>query len=150
MGNNPLESEVFERTYVKKKENESDTDVWVEKRVERTFVRGSIISTVYGRDSRNDVRRLMSGLEGIGSSCQAEALDGVSIAGMLAQIAKLTAALEESERRRVAEQKSMSATIQQIQEQVLNLARRPTATSSPAEGIDDDSEEEDDYIDCTP
>ncbi|WMV18382.1 hypothetical protein MTR67_011767 [Solanum verrucosum] len=35
------------------------------------------------------------GLEDIGSSHQAEALDGVPFAGMLAQIAKLTATLEE-------------------------------------------------------
>ncbi|KAG5616327.1 hypothetical protein H5410_016151 [Solanum commersonii] len=45
---------------------------------------------------------------GIGSSRQAEALDGVQIAAMLDQIAKLTAALAQSEWRRVAEQESMS------------------------------------------
>ncbi|KAG5580125.1 hypothetical protein H5410_050752 [Solanum commersonii] len=54
--------------------------------------------------SRNDVRRLQSDLEDIGSSRQAEALDGVQIAAMLDQIAKLTMALAESERNRVAEQ----------------------------------------------
>ncbi|XP_049346719.1 uncharacterized protein LOC125811260 [Solanum verrucosum] len=47
-------------------------------------------------------------LEGIGSSRQAEALDGVQIAAMSDQIAKLTAALAESERRKVAEQESMN------------------------------------------
>ncbi|WMV09072.1 hypothetical protein MTR67_002457 [Solanum verrucosum] len=82
----PIEPEVFKKTYVRKKENESDPNVWVEERAERTF----------------------SGLEGIGSSRQAETLDGVQIAAMSAQIAKLTAALAESERRKVAEQESMS------------------------------------------
>ncbi|KAG5598973.1 hypothetical protein H5410_030343 [Solanum commersonii] len=47
----------------------------------------------YGLGSRNDVRHLHSGLEGIGSSRQAEALDGVQIAAMSDQIAKLTATL---------------------------------------------------------
>ncbi|WMV33727.1 hypothetical protein MTR67_027112 [Solanum verrucosum] len=77
------------------------------------------------------------------------ALDGVQIAAMSAQIAQLTSALAESERRRVAEQQSMSATVQQIKEQVLNLAHRPT-TSSPVEDTDDDSDDDDDFVDCTP
>ncbi|WMV58436.1 hypothetical protein MTR67_051821 [Solanum verrucosum] len=77
----PIEPEVFKKTHVRKKENESDPDVWVEERAERTLL----------------------GLEGIGSSRQAEALDGVQIASMSAQIAKLTAVLAESKRRRVAE-----------------------------------------------
>ncbi|WMV07879.1 hypothetical protein MTR67_001264 [Solanum verrucosum] len=68
---------------------------------------------------------------------------------MSAQIEKLTVALQESERKRVAEQESISATVQQIKEQVLNLARRPTSHSSPAEGTDDDNEEDDHYIDYT-
>uniref|UniRef100_M1CU82 Transposase-associated domain-containing protein n=1 Tax=Solanum tuberosum TaxID=4113 RepID=M1CU82_SOLTU len=86
-------------------------------------------------------------LEGIGSSLQAEALDGVQIAAMSDQITKLTAALAESERRRVAEQASMSETVQQIKEQVMNLARRPT-TSAPDDT--DDESDEDDYVDLTP
>ena len=90
--------------------------------------------------------RLQSGLEGIGSSRQAEALDGVQIAAMSDQIAKLTAALAESERKRVAEQQNMSETVQQIKEQV-NLARRPT-TSAPDDT--DDESDEDDYVDLTP
>ncbi|WMV41992.1 hypothetical protein MTR67_035377 [Solanum verrucosum] len=68
---------------------------------------------------------------------------------MLAQIAQLTSALEESERRRVVEQQSMSATVQEIKEQVLNLARRPT-TSSPAKDTNDDSDEDGDFVDRTP
>ncbi|WMV49681.1 hypothetical protein MTR67_043066 [Solanum verrucosum] len=51
--------------------------------------------------------------------------------------------------KRVAEQESMSVTVQQIKEQVLNLARRPT-TSSPAEDTNNDSEKEDDFVHCTP
>ncbi|WMV58392.1 hypothetical protein MTR67_051777, partial [Solanum verrucosum] len=99
--------------------------------------------------SRNDVRRLQSDLEGIGSSRQAEALDGVQIAALSAQIAQLTSSLAESERRRVTEKQSMSATVQEIKEQVLNLARRPT-TSSPVEDTDDDSDEDGDFVDRTP
>ncbi|KAG5590822.1 hypothetical protein H5410_041336 [Solanum commersonii] len=55
-------------------------------------------------------------LEGIGSSRQAEAFDGVQIAAMSSQITKLTTTLADSERRRVAEQESMSETVQQIKE----------------------------------
>ncbi|KAG5589900.1 hypothetical protein H5410_040414 [Solanum commersonii] len=44
----------------------------------------------------------------VGGIHKAEALDGVQIATMLAQITKLTAALAKSERRRLAEQESMS------------------------------------------
>ncbi|WMV33625.1 hypothetical protein MTR67_027010 [Solanum verrucosum] len=79
------------------------------------------------------------GLEGIGSSRQAEALDGVQIAAMSAQIAQLTLALAESKQRRVVEQQSMSETIQQIKEQVMNLAHQPT-TSAP-EDTDDDNDD---------
>ncbi|WMV15247.1 hypothetical protein MTR67_008632, partial [Solanum verrucosum] len=117
MGCTPGVPEVFEKSHVKKKENESDPDVWVEKRAERTFV----------------------SLQGIGSSCQAEALDGVQIIAMSAQIAQLTSALTESERRRVAKQQNMSATVQQIKEQVPNIARLPTTSSAPEE-TDNDSE----------
>uniref|UniRef100_M1CXV8 Uncharacterized protein n=1 Tax=Solanum tuberosum TaxID=4113 RepID=M1CXV8_SOLTU len=53
----------------------------------------------------------------------------------------------DSERRRVAEQERMSETIQQIKEQVMNLARRPT-TSAPDDT--DDESDEDDYVEPTP
>ncbi|KAG5606761.1 hypothetical protein H5410_028253 [Solanum commersonii] len=86
-------------------------------------------------------------LRGIGSSRQVEVLDGVQITAMSNQIAKLTAALAESKRRRVAKQESMSETVQQIKEQVMNLARRPT-TSAPDDT--DDVSDEDDYVDLTP
>ncbi|WMV41351.1 hypothetical protein MTR67_034736 [Solanum verrucosum] len=102
MGLTPLVPEVFKKTHVKRKENESDLDVWVEERAEQTFIE------------------------------------------------KLIAALQESERKRVVEQESMSTTIKQIKKQVLNLAHRPTSASSPIEGTDDDREDDDDYIDCTP
>ncbi|WMV11915.1 hypothetical protein MTR67_005300 [Solanum verrucosum] len=92
--------------------------------------------------------QLQSSLEGIGSSRQIETLDGVQITAMSAQIAHLTSALIESERRREAEQRSMSAIVQQIKEQVLNLARRPT-TSAPKD-TNDSEDEEDDYVDLTP
>ncbi|WMV50474.1 hypothetical protein MTR67_043859 [Solanum verrucosum] len=76
--------------------------------------------------------------------------NNLQIAAMSAQIAQLTSALAESERRRVTEQQRKSATVQKIKEQVLNLARRPT-TFSPTEDTDDDSEEEeDDFVDATP
>uniref|UniRef100_M1DS65 Uncharacterized protein n=1 Tax=Solanum tuberosum TaxID=4113 RepID=M1DS65_SOLTU len=138
----PLVLEVFKKTHVNKKENVSDPDV--------KSGRGTHKSRVYSRGSRNDVRQLVSDLEGIGSSRQAEAINSVQIAALSAQIEKLTAALQESQRKRVAEQENVSATVQQIKEHVLNLARRPTSTSSPAEGTNDDSEEDDDYIDYTP
>ncbi|WMV26263.1 hypothetical protein MTR67_019648 [Solanum verrucosum] len=132
----PIEPEVFKKTRVRKKENESDLNVWAEERAERTFYVAENLDSsvqltpelstqiwkekvvgrtykgiVYGLGFRNDVRRLHSDLEGIGSSRQAEALNGVQIVAMSAQIAKLTVALAESERRRVAEQESMSETV---------------------------------------
>ncbi|WMV59567.1 hypothetical protein MTR67_052952 [Solanum verrucosum] len=121
---------------------ELSTQIWKEKVVGETHK-----GRCYGPGSHNDVRRLQSGLEGIGSSRQAEALDGVQIVAMSDQIAKFTAALAESERKRVAEQQSMSETVQQIKEQVMNLARRPT-TSAPDDT--DDESDEDDYVDLTP
>ncbi|WMV13692.1 hypothetical protein MTR67_007077 [Solanum verrucosum] len=90
---------------------ELSTQIWKEK-----VVGGTHKGRCYGLGSRNDVRRLQSGLEGIGSSRQAEALDGVQIAAMLDQIAKLTVALAELNRRRVAEQERMSEIVQQIKE----------------------------------
>uniref|UniRef100_M1B330 Uncharacterized protein n=1 Tax=Solanum tuberosum TaxID=4113 RepID=M1B330_SOLTU len=123
---------------------ELSTQIWTEK-----VVGGTHKGRVYGRGSRNDVRRHQSGLQGIGLSRQAETLDGVQIAAMSVQIAQPTSSLINSEQRRVAEQQSMSAPVHQIKKQVLNLARRPI-TSSPAEDIDDDSEEEDDCVDRTP
>ncbi|WMV25022.1 hypothetical protein MTR67_018407, partial [Solanum verrucosum] len=121
---------------------ELSTQIWKEK-----VVGGTHKGRYYGLGSRNDVRRLQSGLEGIGSSRQAETLDGVQIAAMSAQIAKLIAALAKSDQRRVAEQESMRETVQQIKEQVMNLARRPT-TSSPDDT--DDESYEDDYVEPTP
>ena len=102
---------------------------------------------VYGRGYRNDVKRYQSWLEGIGSSRQAETLDGVYINVMSAQIAQLTLVLGESEKTKVVEQQSMSDTVQDIKEKVLNLARWLT-TSSPKDT--DDNEEEDDFVDATP
>ncbi|KAH0723904.1 hypothetical protein KY289_006948 [Solanum tuberosum] len=114
LGHTPIKPEVFKKTHVRKKENESDPDVWVEERAEQTFiwkekvVGGTHKGRCYGLGSRNDVRRLQSGLEGIGLSRQAEALNGVQIAAMLDQIAKLTTAPAKSEQRRVTEQQSMT------------------------------------------
>lgn len=42
----------------------------------------------------------------------------------------------------------MNETIQQIKEQVLNLARQPTILAF--EETDDNSEEEEDFVDVTP
>ncbi|WMV24020.1 hypothetical protein MTR67_017405 [Solanum verrucosum] len=94
---------------------ELSTQIWKEK-----VVGGTHKGRCYGLGSRNDVRRLQSGLE---------------------------AALAESKRKRVAEQQSMSETVQQIKEQVMNLARRPT-TSAPDDT--DDESDEDNYVDLTP
>ncbi|WMV50904.1 hypothetical protein MTR67_044289 [Solanum verrucosum] len=121
---------------------ELSTQIWKEK-----VVGGTHKGRCYGLGSRNNVRCLQSGLEGIGSSRQAEALNDVQIAAMSDQITKLTAALAELERKRVAEQQSMSETVQQIKEQVMNLARRLT-TSAPDDT--DDESDEDDYVDLTP
>uniref|UniRef100_M0ZL22 Uncharacterized protein n=1 Tax=Solanum tuberosum TaxID=4113 RepID=M0ZL22_SOLTU len=83
------------------------------------------------------------------SSSQVEALDGVQIAAMSDQIAKLTVALAESERRKVAEQESMSKTVHQIQKQVMNLAHG-TTTSAPEESDNYSVDSEDDCVGPTP
>ncbi|WMV29971.1 hypothetical protein MTR67_023356 [Solanum verrucosum] len=114
----------------------------MEKELRRTPIEQEVFKKTHVKKKENE------GLEGIGSSRQVEILDGVQIAFMLAQIEQLTSALAESKWRRVVEQQSMSATVQQIKEQVLNLACRPT-TSAP-EDTDDNSEEEDDFVDVTP
>ncbi|KAG5576926.1 hypothetical protein H5410_057060 [Solanum commersonii] len=111
----------------KRDENKSNPDVWVDERAERTF---------------NDFHQYVS------KNLDTEALDGVQIAAMSAQIAQLTSALVESEQRREAEQQIMIETVQQIKEQVMNLTRRPT-TSAP-DDTDDDSDDKDDYVDPTP
>ncbi|KAG5631995.1 hypothetical protein H5410_003712 [Solanum commersonii] len=155
LGRTPISPEVFKKTHVRKKENESHPDVWVEERTKQTFiwkekvVRGTHKCKVYGLGSRNNVRRLQSSLEGIGSSSQAEALDGVQVDAMFHQIAKLTTALAKSERRRVVEQESMSKTVQQIQKQVMNLARG-TTTSAPEESDNYRIDSEDDCVGPTP
>ncbi|KAG5620035.1 hypothetical protein H5410_005253 [Solanum commersonii] len=143
LGRTPIEPEVFKKTH-------NDFHQYVAENLdnlERKVVGGTHKGRCYGLSSRNDVRRLHSGIEDIGSSRQAEALDGVQIVVMSDQIAKLTAALAESKRRRVAEQESMSETVQQIKEQVMNLAHRPT-TSAPNDT--DDESDEDYYVDLTP
>ncbi|KAG5574104.1 hypothetical protein H5410_063870 [Solanum commersonii] len=144
MGCTPLVPEVFKKTHIKKKENESDPDVWEEERAERTFLSYGEYHQYVNENLDSSVQMTpeLSSLEGIGSSRQAEVIDGVQIAAMSAQIEKLTAALQEFERKRVAEQESMSAVVQQNKEQVLNLTRQLISTSSPTEGTDDDSEED--------
>uniref|UniRef100_M1DII1 Uncharacterized protein n=1 Tax=Solanum tuberosum TaxID=4113 RepID=M1DII1_SOLTU len=54
---------------------------------------------------------------------------------------------ESQQIRLIAEQESMSETVQQIKEQVMNLARRPT-TSAPDDT--DDESDDDDYVEPTP
>lgn len=58
---------------------------------------------------------------------------------MSAQIEKLTAALAELEHIIAAEKQSMSKTIQQIKEQMMNLARQPT-TSDPEDSDENNDE----------
>ncbi|KAG5569836.1 hypothetical protein H5410_059602 [Solanum commersonii] len=74
--------------------------------------------------------------------------DGSSLC-VLGSRAQLTSALVESEQRRVAEQQSMSETVQQIKEQLMNLTCRPT-TLAPEDTDNDIKEEEEDFVDATP
>ncbi|KAG5584820.1 hypothetical protein H5410_045254 [Solanum commersonii] len=150
----PIEPEVFKKTHVRKKESESDPDVWVEERAERTFVAENLDSSIQLTPELSTqiwkeklIGGTHKGLEGIRLSCQVEALNGVQIAAMSAQITKRIVALAESERRRVVEQEIMSETVQQIKEQVMNLTRRPT-TSAP-DDTDDESDDAD-YVEPTP
>ncbi|WMV25181.1 hypothetical protein MTR67_018566, partial [Solanum verrucosum] len=81
----------------------------------RGSLKGGSLHTI-GARTVGTITREMSGLEGIGSSHQAEELDDVQIAAMSAQIAQLTLALADLEQRGVAEQQNMSATVQEIKE----------------------------------
>ncbi|KAG5630672.1 hypothetical protein H5410_002389 [Solanum commersonii] len=67
------------------------------------MVGGTHKGRVYCRGSQNDVRLPMSGLKAIGSSSQDEKINGVQIAAMSTQVEKMTAALQLSEQKRVAE-----------------------------------------------
>ncbi|WMV09112.1 hypothetical protein MTR67_002497 [Solanum verrucosum] len=142
LGCTPIAPEVFKKTHVRKKENESDPDVWWGKEPNKLFsvemtpelstqiwkekmVGGTHKGRIYGLGSRN------------------------TIAAMSDQIGKPTGALAESKRRRVAEQQSMSKTIHQIQKQVMNLARG-TTTSAPEESDDYSTDSEDDCVGPTP
>ncbi|WMV13873.1 hypothetical protein MTR67_007258 [Solanum verrucosum] len=117
------------------------------------------LGATLGRDTRCTPRvqralerlqeRLKSGRGHRRVKSMVEAHDNVQVDAMSDQISKHTAAVAEFERRRVVEQESMSVTVHQIKEQVLNLALRPS-TSSPAKDTDDVSEEDDDFIHCTP
>ncbi|WMV32751.1 hypothetical protein MTR67_026136 [Solanum verrucosum] len=69
----------------------------------RDSLKGGSLHTE-GANTIGTITREMLGLQGIGSSRQVEALDGVQIVAMAAQIAQLTSALTELERRKVAEQ----------------------------------------------
>ncbi|KAF3627617.1 hypothetical protein FXO38_28663, partial [Capsicum annuum] len=109
---------------VREMTNESDPDVWVEPRAENAnneYIRclsefGSTQPTqeevnkiwtkkvaggkkkgkTYGFSSQNELRRLRAGWVGIGSSSQAEAVDGVQLATMLQQITDLSRAFAQS------------------------------------------------------
>ncbi|WMV21104.1 hypothetical protein MTR67_014489 [Solanum verrucosum] len=124
------------RNEQRKKENESDSYVWVEERAERTF-----------NEFHQYVAENLDSSIDMTPELSTQNWKEKVIAAMSAQIAQLTSTLAESERRRVAEQQNMSETVQQIKEQVMNLARRPT-TSAPEDV--DDSSNEDDYVDLTP
>lgn len=56
---------------------------------ERKKWQGALKDIIYGMGSRIDLRHIQSRLEGIGSSRQVEAIDGVQIAAMSQQIAQL-------------------------------------------------------------
>lgn len=58
-------------------------------------------------------------------------------------------ALAASEQKRAAQQECMSATVQQIKEQVINLPRGPT-TLAPDDIYDDGSDDDDDSVGVTP
>ncbi|WMV59478.1 hypothetical protein MTR67_052863 [Solanum verrucosum] len=136
IGTHSIEPEVFKKTHVRKKENESDPDVWVEETAERTFsdfhqyVAENLDSSVQLTPELSTQiwkEKVVGGThKGIGSSRQAEALDGVQIAVMSDQIAKLTVALAESERRRVTEQQSMSGQLKLSAAGIRNIAEKAT------------------------
>ncbi|KAG5575386.1 hypothetical protein H5410_055520 [Solanum commersonii] len=134
-GRTPLHNhEILKRTHVKKKLNESDgrSDPAHAQRIHSKWkekvVGVHIREELYGIGSLNDVRLLQSSLEGIESPHQAEA-------------------------KRVVEQESMNKTTEKNKEQVLNLARQPSAfrssrESSPTEYTESNGEDE--YINSTP
>ncbi|WMV18747.1 hypothetical protein MTR67_012132 [Solanum verrucosum] len=146
-------TEGFKKTHVRKKENESDQNVWVEKRAERTFnefhqyVVENLVSSV---EMTPEMSTQIWKEKVVGGTHKGRVYvlgSRNDITAMSTQIARLISALAESERNRVAQQQSMSESIQQIKEQVMNLAHRPT-TLAPKDT--DDDNDEDDYVDPTP
>ncbi|KAM3394828.1 hypothetical protein P3S68_003831 [Capsicum galapagoense] len=80
-----------------------------------------------GFGSRNELRRLRAGWAGIGSSRQAEAIDGVQLAPMSQQITDLSRAFAQS----VAQNKVMSKTVEELKKQVVSMSPVVTVLHLP-------------------
>ncbi|KAM3269360.1 hypothetical protein P3S67_030242 [Capsicum chacoense] len=100
---------------------------------------------IYGFGSRNELRRLCARWAGIGSSRQAEAIDGVQLAAKSHQITNLSCAFAQS----VAQNEVMSKTVEELKKKMVSMNRRRHRSPSP----DSSSKEEiesDEFIDTTP
>ncbi|KAG5617779.1 hypothetical protein H5410_017603 [Solanum commersonii] len=125
LGHTPIGPEVFKKTHVRKKENESNSYVWVEERNEfHQYVAENLDSSV------EMTPKLSTQIwkEKVLDRHAAKGTWTVFSTAMSDQITKLTKGTNSAN-------------------QVINLARRPT-TSAPDDT--DDESDEDDYVDLTP
>ena len=118
------------------------TQIWTEK-----VAGGKQKGRVYGMGSRNELGRIRSGLEGIGSSRQAEAIDSVQLAAMSQQIAQLTHALTQS----VAQNDITCKTVEELKKQMASVARlRRHRSPSPDSSSEEDTESDEELVGATP
>ncbi|XP_047264905.1 uncharacterized protein LOC107865609 [Capsicum annuum] len=101
----------------------------------------------YGLGSLNELQCLEAGWAGIGSSRQAEAINGVQLAAMSQQIAQLTRAVAES----IAQNEVTRKTVEELKRQMASMTchlrhRSPSPDSSSEEEIKSDDE----FVGATP
>ncbi|KAM3320884.1 hypothetical protein P3S67_008086 [Capsicum chacoense] len=99
----------------------------------------------YAFGSRNELRRLHAGWAGIGSSRQAETIDGVQLAAMSQQITDLSRAFAQS----IAQNEVMSKTVKELKKQVVSMSRRRHRSPSPDSSSKEETES-DEFVDTTP
>ncbi|KAM3356926.1 hypothetical protein P3S68_023640 [Capsicum galapagoense] len=101
----------------------------------------------YGLVSRNELQRLEVGWAGIGSSRQAEAINGVQLADMSQQIAQLTRVVAQS----VAQTEVMCKTIEELKKQMVSMTHRCRHRSlSPDSSSEEETESDEEFVGATP
>ncbi|KAF3670304.1 hypothetical protein FXO38_07161 [Capsicum annuum] len=99
----------------------------------------------YGLGSRNKLRRLEAGWTSIGSSRQAEAINGVQLAAMSQQI-QLTRAVAQS----IAQNEVMLKTVEELKKQMVSMTRRRCNRSlSPDSSSEEEMGSDEEFVGAT-